>query len=236
MGIFFFFAILYLAYGLFFLITLMLSIKRGERKPINSFSEIMMLITEVVFTIIGPIIGFMRFDEYGPEIPFAKPHVLTVILFVIVASFSFWIARFTSKTANPFLRILVSVGILQGIIFCAITSIHFLTFIPLGIIYPFMGFELLSPVFALFLLIREFYFYNKVEFNYDDALPYRQELGFVPLPIKLVQAPIFIRLTIYGFMLLPLIIIQMLLAYGCGQDIDAIVKAYTHSVGFVFSY
>lgn len=236
MEIFFFFAILYLAYGLFFLITLMLSIKRGGRKPINSFSEIMMVITEVIFTIIGPIIGFMRFDEYGPEIPFAKQHVLTVILFVIVASLSFWIARFTSKTANPFLRVLVSVGILQGIIFCAITSIHFITFIPLGIIYPFMGFELLSPVFALFLLIREFYFYNKTEFNYDDALPYRQELGFVPIPFKIIQAPVFTRIVIYGAMLIPLVVVQMLFAYGCGQDIDSIVKAFTHSVGFVFSY
>lgn len=236
MEIFFFFAILYLAYGLFFLITLMLSIKRGGRKPINSFSEIMMVITEVIFTIIGTIIGFMRFDEYGPEIPFAKQHVLTVILFVIVASLSFWIARFTSKTANPFLRVLVSVGILQGIIFCAITSIHFITFIPLGIIYPFMGFELLSPVFALFLLIREFYFYNKTEFNYDDALPYRQELGFVPIPFKIIQAPVFTRIVIYGAMLIPLVVVQMLFAYGCGQDIDSIVKAFTHSVGFVFSY
>lgn len=236
MGIFFFFAILYLVYGLFFLITFIKTIRIGERRPANSFSEVLMVFSEVIFTVIGPIIGFMRFDEYGPEIPFAKQHVLTVILFVIVASFSYWIARFTSKTANPVMRILISVGMLQGIVLCAVTSIHFLTFIPLGIIYPFMGFELLSPVFALFLLIREFYFYNKVEFNYDDALPYREELGFIPIPIKLIQAPIFTRLTIYGLLLLPLIIIQMFLSYGCGQDIDAIVKAYTHSVGFVFSY
>lgn len=235
MGIFFFCAILYLVYGLFFLITFIRTIRVGEKNPENSFLEVLMVFSEVIFTIIGPIIGFMRFDEYGPEIPFAKQHVLTVILFVIVASLSYWIARFTSKTANPVLRILISVGMLQGIILCAVTTVHFLTFIPLGIIYPFMGFELLSPVFALFLLIREFYFYNNVKFNYDDALPYREELGFIPLPIKLIQAPFFTRLTIYGFMLLPLIIIQMLLAYGCGQDIDAIIKAYTHSVGFVFS-
>jgi hypothetical protein len=235
MAIFFFFALLYLAYGLFFLNTLMLSIKRGGRKPINSFSEIMMIITEVVFTIIGPIIGFMRFDEYGPEIPFAKQHVLTVILFVIVATLSFWIARFTSKASNPIIRILFSVGLLQGIILCFITSIHFLTFIPLGIIYPIYGFELLAPVFALFLLIREFYFYNKTEFNYDDDLPYRQEHGFVPISFKIVRAPIYTRVVIYGAMLIPLIIIQMLLAYGCGQDIDAIIKAFTHSRGFIFS-
>ncbi len=235
MLVFLLFGILYVAYGIFFLITHFRTIKAGERRPSDSFSEIVMVFTEVVYTIIGPIIGFLRYDAYGPEIPFAKQHVLTIILFVMVSSLSFWIARFTSKTPNPVLRILVSVGLLQGIVLCFITSIHFLTFIHLGLIYPILGFELLSPVFALFILIREFYFYNKTEFNYDDALPYRKELGLVPIPFKIIQAPVVTRLVVYGAMLFPLIIIQMLFAYGCGQDIDAIVKAFTHSVGFVFS-
>ena len=236
MAIFLLFGILYVSYGVFFLITLFKTIKSGERRPQDAFSEIMMNGTEVIYTIIGPIIGFTRFDSFGHEIPFAKQHVLTIILFVIVSSLSFWIARVTVKSSNPFLRILVSVGLLQGIVLCFITTIHFLTFIPLGIIYPIYGFELLSPLFALFLLIREFYFYNKTEFNYDDALPYRQELGFVPIPFKIIQAPIVTRVVIYGAILIPLVITQMLFAYGCGQDIDAVVKAFTHSVGFVFSY
>ena len=152
MIIFFIFGIAYITYGIFFLITLSKSIKRGERGTSDSFSEYFMVFTEVVYTIIGPIIGFLRYDAYGPDIPFAKQHVLTVILFVTVSSFSFWIARFTSKTTNPILRIIVSVGLLQGIVLCFITTVHFITFIPLGIIWPIMGFELLSPVFALLLL------------------------------------------------------------------------------------
>lgn len=235
MAIFFVFGILYLSYGLFFLITYIRTIKKGERSPANSFPELVMVFSEVIYTIIGPIIGFLRFDAYGSDIPFAKQHVLTVILFVIVSSLSFWIARFTSKTANPVLRILVSVGLLQGIVLCLFASIHFLTFIPLGIIYPIMGFELLSPVFALFLLIREFYFYNKVVFNYDDAMPYRHELGFTPIPVKIIQSPFHTRIAIYGAFLIPLILIQVLLAFGCGQDLDAIIKAFTHSHGFIFS-
>lgn len=235
MALFFFFAIIYAIYTLFFMTIFSLTTWRGDRLSQSRFSIITMTFSEILYTVIGPIIGFTRFDEYGPEIPFAKQHVLIIIILVIVGSASFWIARFTSKTENPFLRILVSVGLLQGIILCLVTSIHFLTFIPLGIIYPFLGFELLSPVFALLLLSREFYFYNKTEFNYDDALPYRQELGFIPLPFKIIQAPIVSRLVIYGVLLIPLIILQMLFAYGCGQDIDAIVKAFTHSVGFVFS-
>lgn len=234
--IFLVFGILYVTYGIFFLITFFQSIKRGERGEANSFSELMMVFTEIIYTIIGPIIGFLRYDAYGPDIPFAKQHVLTVILFVFVSSFSFWIARFTSKNANPVLRIIVSVGLLQGIVLCVITSIHFITFIPLGIIYPIMGFELLSPVFALFILSRELYFYNKTVFNYDDAMPYRHELGFTPIPVRILQSPFIPRMTIYGGLLILLITGQMFLSFGCGQDLDAIIKAFTHSQGFVFSH
>ena len=235
MAAFFLFALLYGSYTLFFVTLFSLTVWRGDRLSQSRFSIIAMTFSEIIYTVIGPIIGFTRFDEYGPEIPFAKQHVLIIMLLVIVGSASFWIARFTSKTQNPYLRILVSVGLLQGIVLCIVTTIHFLEFIPLGLIYPFLGFELLSPVFALFILSREFYLYNKTEFNYDDALPYRQELGFVPIPFKIIQAPLFSRIVIYGAMLIPLVILQMLFTYGCGQDIDAIVKAFTHSVGFLFS-
>ncbi|CAN5460891.1 hypothetical protein BH10BAC1_BH10BAC1_09560 [soil metagenome] len=235
MAIFLAAVLVYVIFGLFFLMTYFLTLRNGERKCRNSVSEFIMVFTEVIYTIIGPIIGFLRYDAYGPETPFAKQHVLTVILFVIVSSLSFWIARITSKTANPILRIIVSVGLLQGIVLCFITTIHFLAFIPLGIIYPILGFELLSPVFALLLLSRELYFYNKAVFNYDDAMPYRQELGFTPIPVKIIQAPFIPRMTIYGVLLIILIIFQMFLAFGCGQDIAAIVKAFTHSRGFIFS-
>lgn len=235
MELFFLFAIIYLVYTLFFLSIFSITLWRGDRFSKTRFSLIVMTFSEIIYTVVGPIIGFSRFDEYGPEIPFAKEHILIIIFLVIVSSVSFWIARFTHKSENPFLRILISVGLLQGIALCIVTTIHFLEFIPLGIIYPFMGFELLSPFFALLILSREFYLFNKKEFNHDDALPYRQELGFVPIPFKIIQAPFFNRLIIYSALLIPVILIQMVLTYGFGQDIDAIVKAFTHSVGFVFS-
>ena len=217
MKLFLLFAIIYAVYTLFFLTIFSITLWRGERNSKTSFSQIVMLISEIVYTIIGPIIGFARFDEYGPEIPFAKEHILIIILLVIVSSASFWLARLTKKSENPILRILLSVGMLQGIVLCFVTTIHFLEFIPLGIIYPFMGFELLSPFFALLILSREFYLYNSKKFNYDDALPYHNELGFIPIPFKIIQAPIFTRVLIYGAMLIPFVFIQMLFAINVFQ-------------------
>lgn len=226
----------YAAFVILIITLILLTIVRGIQKAKTLFAQIVLYFSEIIYTIVGPIIGFYRFDEFGDEIPFAKQHVLSIILPVIVSSLSFWIARFTAKSANPFLRIIVSVGLLQGIILCFITSIHFVSFIPLGLIYPWAGFELLSPLVALFLLIREFYFYNKVDLDFSELLPYREELDLLPLPIKFLKAPFVKRMFIYGFLLIPFLFVQVLIAYGFGQDIDSIVKAYTHSVGFVFSH
>ena len=236
MEIFFLMGIPYAAFVILIITLILLTIVRGIQKAKTLFAQIVLYFSEIIYTIVGPIIGFYRFDEFGDEIPFAKQHVLSIILLVIVSSLSFWIARFTAKSANPLLKIIVSVGLLQGIILCFITSIHFVSFIPLGIIYPWAGFELLSPLVALFLLIREFYFYNKVDLNFSELLPYREELDLLPLPIKILKTPFVKRIFIYGFLLIPFLFVQVLIAYGFGQDIDSIVKTYTHSVGFVFSH
>jgi hypothetical protein len=230
-----FIAILYSSFVITIFVTASATIIRGEKGCQYIFSTSLLLFAEIVYTIIGPIIGFMRYDQFQPDIPFAKHDVLIIILLVITSSASFWLAKLTNKCSNALVRIIISVGLLQGIVLCAVTSIHFLPFFGNGLMFPWLGFELLSPLIALILLSRELYFCNKMEFNLNELLPYRQELGFIPIPLKIVQLPIFQRLFVYGAMLIPVIIIQVLFAYGCGQNIDSLIKAFTHSHGFTFS-
>jgi hypothetical protein len=225
----------YTVFVIYILATALITVVKGREECRNLFSTLAILFSEIVFTIVGPVIGFLRFDQFQPDIPFAKQHVLTIILLVISSSGAFWLARFTNKTANPLVRIIISVGLLQGIILCAFTTIHFLPFIPNGLMFPTIGFELLSPLVAFVLLFRAFYFYNKMELDLSELLPYREELGFIPIPLSIFQLPIFQRCFVYAVLLIPAVIAQVTLAYGCGQDIDALIKAFTHSHGFTFS-
>ncbi len=228
-------AIAYVIYALYFLVTYIITLAHREERCRNSFSERIMVFSEIVYTIVGPIVGFARFDDYGSSIPFEKQYVLSIIILVIVSSTSYWIARCTSRSENPVLRIIVSIGLLQGIVLCLVSTIHFISIIPLGLVFPIMGFELLSPFFALLLLSRKFYFYNKLQIKFEDALPYKSEFGFVPLMFKIYSAPFFYRILIYCGLLILVIAAQAFIAYGFGQDIDAIIKAFRHSRGFIFS-
>jgi hypothetical protein len=225
----------YIFFLLFAAITAFINIGRGEKQSRNLFSKALVFIAEIAFTIIGPIIGFMRYDAYQPEIPFSKHHVLTVIILVFFASLSFWIARLSAGNTKPLTRIILSVGMLQGILLCAICSVHFMNYYSNGLAFPFLGFELLSPPMAVILLLREFYFFNRERYELDEALPYRKELGFMPLSHRLLEKTFFQRLPVYAAFLLPFIAAQLVLAYGFGQAPDALIKAFTHSQGFFFS-
>ncbi|MBA3971446.1 MAG: hypothetical protein H0X46_04770 [Bacteroidetes bacterium] len=225
----------YLFFVIYCIATPLITLFRKEKACRSAFSGGALIFSEIIYTVIGPVIGFIRFDEFRPDIPFSKPHVLIIILMVITSSLSFWIAKLTVNTPNPVVRILISVGLLQGLVLCAITTIHFIPFIPNGIMFPVLGFELLSPLIAFVLLLREFYFFNRMEINLNELLPYRKELGFIPLPFQVMQLPGFTRALVYGALLVPFVALHVLLAYGCGQDIDALIKAFTHSHGFIFS-
>ena len=225
----------YLALLIFCIIAPLVTIFRKEKRLPHILPAALLFLSEIIYTVIGPAIGFARFDEYGPDIPFSKHHVLIIILMVITSSASFWLAKLTANTTNPIIRIIVSVGLLQGLVLCGITTIHFLPYIPNGIMYPVLGFELLSPFISFLLLFREFYFYNKTELDLEELLPYREELGFIPLPLQILKQSIPKRLLIFSLLLIPVIALHILLAYGCGQDLDALVKAFTHSRGFIFS-
>lgn len=235
MELFFLIGGLYALYVGFIIVLAMASIKKRQFLFNNLFLNMNLIFAEVVFTIIGPILGFCRFDQFGPDIPFAKPHVLSIIILVMSSSAAYWLSRVTANTNNPFLRILFSIGILQGILLCFMTSIHFIAFIPMGILFPMAGFELLSPVVALFLLTRQLYFYNRVTLNMDELLPYHKELGVIPWPHKVFQLPLYQRMWVYAAFVVLAVIIQAFIATAFGQQLTSIYQAYHESIGFVFS-
>ena len=226
----FIFAAVYVPYILYIIVVSLLQIARGEKKP-----GVLLGIAEVIFTVIGPAIGFWRFDQYGHDIPFAKPEAISIMLLTATSSAAFWLAKLTEPTNNPVVRIIISAGMLQVMLVCVLTSIHFITFIPLGIMFPWAGFELLSPLLAFFLLFREFYFYNRRVLDMEELLPYHKELGFVPLPHQVFQLPLSQRLVVYTALAVIAIVLQSGLLYAIGQPIDTVIRAYTHSTGFIFS-
>lgn len=225
----------YAAFGIYLIVSTIRSMGRGHRKTGRTFQDRLLLFSEVLFTVAGPVIGFSRFDAYMPDIPFAKHHVLSVMILTASSSAAFWLSRLTERTAGPELRILLSAGMLQGILLCAVVTVHFACYLLLGLVYPVFGFELLCPLFAFFLLCRQLYFYNKVTPAPDGLLPYREQLGIVPVQVRIFRQPLGTRLLIYGGLALAAVIAQMAAAYALGQDADSLIKAFTQSTGFVFS-
>jgi hypothetical protein len=225
---------LYLPFLCLVTVLIVKSVLRTGQEGQSNSSYFILLSAGILFTIIGPIIGFIRFDQYG-DIPFDKRHVLSVMFFVAISSVFYWVAVFMRHNSGALLRMIVSGGLLLGIILCLFCSIHFLNYLHMGLIYPLFGFELLSPVMALLLLSSELYSYNLVQPLPEDLLPYRKELGFVPFPDKVIELPFLKRIPVYLCLSLLIALVAVLLCWIAGQDIDSIIKAFTHSRGFIFS-
>lgn len=233
MGLIVIIGFLYAAYILYVIISsmMMISMKiwKSEESPFR------LLVSDIIHTVIAPIIGFLRYDEYGSDIPFAQEHVLTVIILVFFSSVSFWLSRFTRTINTPIQNTLLSIGILQGMILCLIMTIHFLDFIPNGLALPMFGFELLSPLIAFFLLLKEFYFVNRSIKKIPETGLIYLKIGSMKISYEIINKLLYYRIFLYPILLVTLILFEIGIACLLGQDFDAIMKAFTESKGFIFS-
>lgn len=213
----------------------MISFLKNKYEFTARFTKITFVIAEILFTVFAPLLCFYRFDTGGYHLPFANQHVLILVVLILSSSVSFWISKLTFHSQNPIVRIIISIGLLQGMILCGVITIHFFYQILVHSLFSMVGFKLLSPFIAFFILLRQYYFYTKEKIDLEDQLPYRVELGLIPLPYKIVLAHGLIKLLIYSVMVVAVLVMQMALGCFIGLDIDAIVKVFTHSSGFVFS-
>lgn len=111
----------------------------------------------ILFTVISPLIGFARYDEFKPEIPFSPEHVPAVELMVAVSALSYWVSRFYKRELPYVLNLFVRAGMLQGILLCILLTIHFgPEYLINGLAWPTIGFELDAPPIAGLFILYEF--------------------------------------------------------------------------------
>ncbi len=226
--------IIYSFYILFVVINSLKIISRNFWQS-EDIQDNRLVVSDIIHTIIGPIIGFNRYDAFGPDIPFAKTHVGIIIFLVIVASLSFWISRIAQKQLHPILKMGLSVGILQGMILCIITTIHFVPYLLSGLVFPMFGFELLTPFIAFFLLLKEFYSLQiSLRIRPETGLVY-QKLGMVTIPHELINNFIYYRIFFYPLLLIGLVVFEIGFMTLFGFAPDSLLKVFTESKGFIFS-
>lgn len=206
------------------LIVIIIALTRNWKKSIrNEFRKddelsAWMILLAGLFTTIAPLIGFMRFDAFGPDIPFSKHHVVAIELLVIVSAACYWISKFFKKDVSPFVNLLLRAGLIQGIILDLFVTIHFAKYMGMGVIFPVFGFELLAPPMAMLFLIYELH----CNFRITTENPGSENSIRNNLPLQL------------GVVLL-LIVVEQMMLLPMGFQWNSLVLAFTESRGFIFS-
>jgi hypothetical protein len=206
------------------LVLTIVAIARNWNKSIrNEFRNddelsLWIVLTGALFTSLAPLIGFLRFDAFGTDMPFSKPEVLSVEVLVVVSAICYWVSKLFKKKLSPFVNLLLRAGLLQGIILDFIVTIHFGNYLLMGIVFPFLGFELLAPPMALIFLLYEFRCNSKVAAQNTKAE--------FPAPNNMLLQ--------FG-MVIALIVAEQALLIPAGFHWDSLITAFTESKGFVLS-
>jgi hypothetical protein len=202
------------------LVTLIRNWRKSIRNQFRNSDELSkwMIFFGALFTSVAPLIGFLRFDAYGSEIPFSKPHVMAVEWLVVVSAVCYWVSVFYKRKLSPFVNLLVRAGLIQGIILDAIITIHFANYLGLGVVFPLFGFELLAPPIAMLFLFYELRCNTKVS-EQNGASEYAADK----------------KLLLQAGLVIALIVVEQAMLLPAGAHWDSLISAFTESRGFVFS-
>lgn len=171
----------------------------------------------IIFTIIAPLIGFIRFDNYPPEIPFAKAHVASVEIMVIISALSYWLSRFYKREIPEWLNFFVRAGMMQGVTLCAFVAVHFGGYLVQGFLLPTFGFELDAPLIVIPLLLYEL----RCNYALDELNGYTAQ----------VQR----NRALQPGLLVVLLIVEQASLLPFGYSWNSLALAFTQSNGFTFS-
>lgn len=211
---------IYLCILVFTLLIITRNWKKSIRNEFQNDDELTkwVILLGVLFTSLAPLIGFIRFDDFGPDLPFSKNHVLAIELIVVVSAICYWVSKFFKKKLPPFVNLLLRAGLIQGIILDFIITIHFANYLGLGLMFPFFGFELLAPPIAMLFLLFELHCnFRTPKQTTEPILSVQKE---IPLQFGVVIA---------------LVVVEQMMLFPMGFQWNSIVLAFTESKGFVFS-
>ncbi len=116
-----------------------------------------LLTAALLFILVGPVLGFIRYDQYPPEIPYASAFKWILITLTAIGMAGFWASFLYKKSLSGSWSLAAVVAMWVGAGICLLNGLHFIPMAAMGVMFPVLGFELVSPYMALLLILRELY-------------------------------------------------------------------------------
>lgn len=206
-----------------------LSFKLQEEMPLNG----LMIFLEISFTVIAPLLGFWRYDDFGPERPFAAQQLFTLQFITWASVIAYWTSRFAKHHLPNYANMLLMALIFQGFILNLVLIAHFGSWVMMGFIFPMLGFELVAPYLNLLFLGRELY-NNHLHSKSANFLKIKHTTaGKVEKILAISSFPQKIALAFVGFLMFLSVEVGISMVFN--QKPTALIEVFTNSIGFTFS-
>lgn len=201
-------------------------------------------IAPAIISVFAPIGGFFITLSASPHTqyddlfytPINHDHLLTIVVFYIMAVVSFWVSQMKENQLSPLMHSFVILGMAQGIILCIFLAIQFGGFMVFGLMPIVITFPLLSPfLFALLLFIeirRQYYLQKQKILKQEEDVVY--ESLVLSTAEKVVKSDVLENPFLF-FLLIPFIALQQTILILFGQQPDSFIRAFVDTCTYTFS-
>jgi hypothetical protein len=204
--------------------------KRTETQDVTPY-----VIVAFILMIAGPFMGFMMTYNTHEEHPFDSRTFLTPIAWTFLMNVFYWISLTAKRRLSPVMLAILPIGLLAGIIFMLLLTIHMGPYMLLGLVVPVMGLPAICPPLIAGLLMRELsnlsayvrYEYELTE--HQSGLPFYDALLRFFRQSFIAQSPILVFATFPLFLIVQGILVLL------GQPVDSYIQTFTNGCGFTFS-
>ncbi|MDX1798987.1 MAG: hypothetical protein R3255_10095 [Candidatus Lokiarchaeia archaeon] len=182
---------------------------------------------ELLFMIIGPPLGFYRFNKFGYDAPFKDEIAWILIVLVYIVIISYWLSKYSRINRLYQLNIVSFFPLILGLIITFVTAIHFIPYMILGLMFPILGYELFSPLICLILLLREIRLSNQFQTE--------NQIGFSSQYQRFVQLSQVNKVIIGIVFSVAFLLIYQFILSALGYPFSTLTDIYTQTHGFTFS-
>src|SRR4051812_3832896 len=189
------------------------------------------ILSEFIFILALPPIGIYITNDKCGEHPFQNGSLPTAYLLWSFFALAYYTSRFFKEHLPPIPLLIVCGSLLSGFMYCAILTIHFSPFAA-GIIFPFYGLLLLTPVLCFLFILREIIALNRYFRSRFEAMNINNANKNLTVFFQYLSK----YNHLYSiYLAAPLLLILQALLYLFRQAPDSIISQFTESCGFLLS-
>jgi hypothetical protein len=217
-----------------FLIVLPVSVLLKNIRNANTRRYMTLKLIGELFSLIAlPVWGFIISKDPCQEHPFELNSYPTAVLLYVVPLVCYFVSAYFKRSLTPLVLALLPLGLMIGVIYSAILTIHFGPMMMM-VIMPVFGLPVIAPLVGFIYVLYEFLVLHK--YQQDQVARHTYTSPFLTWLSNLFLLPLWQKAPAVALLCTPILALLQFILTLFGQAPDSMISMFTESCGFLLSH